>query len=71
MASLNALDCITSATGISIDYILYGKGEKNRLKIKDTLHDMIEKGDKEELQMYYKCITTIKSYATKKEKDNW
>ena len=55
MASLNALDCITSATGISIDYILYGKGEKNRQKIKDTLHDMIEKA----IKRNYKCITNV------------
>lgn len=71
LVSLNALDCISSATGINVDYILYGKGENNKLKIKNTLHDMIEKADKEELQMYYKCITTIKNYVTKKEKNNW
>lgn len=69
MISLNSLDCISSATGISVDYILYGKGENNRLQIKQTLHDMIDKGDKEELKMYYKCITTIKSYVTKKGKN--
>lgn len=65
MASLNALDCISSATGISIDYILYGKGENSKLKIKNTLHDMIDRSDKEEAKMYYKCITTIKSYVAK------
>ncbi|MCI8470484.1 MAG: hypothetical protein HFJ35_03180 [Clostridia bacterium] len=69
MISLSSLDCIITATGISVDYILYGKGNNNRLKIKDTLYDMIDKGDKEELQMYYKCITTIKSYVTKREKN--
>lgn len=31
LISLNSLDCISSATGISIDYILYGKGENNKL----------------------------------------
>lgn len=65
---INAFDCISSATGISIDYILYGKGENNKLKMKETLYNMIDKGDKEELQVYYKCINTIKSYVIKKEK---
>lgn len=33
------------------------------------LETLIENADKEELKMYYKCITTIKSYVNKKEKN--
>lgn len=66
LISLPTLDNIASATGVSTDYILYGKGENNKLKIKEILDTIIENADKEELKMYYKCITTIKSYVNKK-----
>lgn len=66
LISLSSLDMIASATGINIDYILYGKGEKNKLQIRENIHDIIDKSDKEELKMYYKFICTIKSYVNKK-----
>lgn len=69
LLSLPTLDKIASSTGIDTDFILYGKGENNKLKIKETLETLIDRADKEELKMYYKCITTIKSYVTKKEKN--
>lgn len=69
LLSLNALDSIVFATGIDTDYILYGKGENSRLQIRENLIDIIDKSDKEELKMYYKCITTIKSYVNMKEKE--
>jgi len=68
LISLPTLDNIASSTGVSTDYILYGKGENNKLKIKGILDTLIENADKEELKMYYKCITTIKSYVNKKWK---
>lgn len=69
LVSLPTLDKIISATGIDTDFILYGKGENSKLKIKETLETLIDRADKEELKMYYKCITTIKSYVVKKEKN--
>ena len=72
LISLSSLDMIASATGIDTDYILYGKGENNKLQISENLHSFIDRSDKEELKMYYKCICTIKSYMSKKVKDsNW
>ena len=72
LISLSSLDMIASATGIDTDYILYGKGENNKLQISENLHNFIDRSDKEELKMYYKCICTIKSYMSKKVKDsNW
>lgn len=65
LLSLNSLNSIVSATGIDADYILYGKGENSKLQIRETLHDIIDKT--EELKMYYKCITTIKSYISNRE----
>lgn len=70
LLSLNSLDNIVSAIGMDADFILYGKGENNKLQIRETLHSIIDTTDKEELKMYYKCITTIKSYISKKENNN-
>ena len=69
LISLPSLDKIVSSTGVDTDYILYGKGENNKLKIKEALDTFIDRADKEELKMYYKCITTIKSYVNKKEQN--
>ena len=66
LLSLPNLDKISNATGIDTDYILYGKGGNTKLKIRETLDNIFNKADKEELKMYYKCITTIKSYVAKK-----
>lgn len=67
LVGLNSLDNIVSSTGTDVDYILYGKGENSKLQIRETLHDIIDRSDKEELKMYYKCITTIRSYITTKK----
>lgn len=69
LLSLSTLSKITEATGVDSDYILFGKGENNKLKIKETLETLIDRADKDELKMYYKCITTIKSYVNKKGKN--
>ena len=69
LISLPTLDNIASSTGVSTDYILYGKGENNKLRIKEILDTLIENADKEDLKMYYKCITTIKSEKLKVS--NW
>ncbi len=69
LISLKALDCISSATSVDVDYILYGKDEDNKLHIKETLINIIDKSNKEELKMYYKCIKSIKEYMNKKYKD--
>lgn len=67
LLSLPTLSKITTATGVDTDYILYGKGNNNKLKMKEVLDNFIDRVDKDELKMYYKCITTIKSYVDKKE----
>ncbi len=68
LLSLPTLDKIVIATGIDTDYILYGKGKNNRLKVKENLYNIVDRADTEELHMYYKCLTTIKSYMNKKMK---
>lgn len=69
LVSLPSLDKIAVATGVSTDYILYGKGENGKLSIKQALNTIIDTADKEDLKMYYKCIVTIKNYVIKKQKN--
>ena len=66
LISLSSLDMIASAIGVDVDYILYGKGENNKLQITENMHNIIDKSDKEELKMYYKCLCTIRNYVNKK-----
>lgn len=68
--SLPTLDKIAIATGTDTDYILYGKGKNNKLKVVENLYSMIDRADSDELQMYFKCLTTIKSYVNKNNKKN-
>ncbi len=63
--SLQVLDKISISTGIDTDFILYGKKEKTNLKIKDNLIEIIERADKEEVKVYYKCVMAIKNYKDK------
>lgn len=65
LIGLTSLDNIITATGVDTDFILYGKGENDKLKIKQNLISFIDKVDKDELQMHYKCITTIRTYLKK------
>lgn len=70
LISLLALDKIVSATGINVDFILYGKDEKNNSKPKENLINFIKKADNEEIKMYYKCVSSIKSYVIKTQNNN-
>lgn len=64
--SIQRLDTILSVTGASADYILYGKGEKNNYQAKDALINLINNADKDEIEMYYKRLTSIKAFMNKK-----
>lgn len=68
LASLYTLDKIAFSTGVGMDYLLYGKGENNKLQIRENLYSIIDNSDKEELKMYYKCICNIRCYINKKIK---
>ena len=68
LIGLNSLDKISAATGIGTDYILYGKGKNSKLQVRDNLYNIIDKSDKEELKMYYTCISSMKNYINKKIK---
>lgn len=69
LISLTTLDKIATSVGIATDHILYGTNTNTNLKARDTLNVLINRATKDELEMYYKCLTTIKSYVSKKEID--
>lgn len=68
LLQLTTLDKIAVATGADTNYILYGKGENDKLTTKKSLQTIIDTADKEELKMYYKCIATIRGYVNNNNK---
>lgn len=66
--SLPILNKITSTTGVDVNYILYGKGQNNKLQVAKYLHYIIDTSSVEELQMYYKCACAIRNWDNNKAK---
>lgn len=66
--SLPTLDKIATATGTDTDYLLYGKKDNGKLKVVENLYTLIDRANVDELQMYFKCLTSIKYYTDKKKK---
>lgn len=62
LISINTLDKICSNAGIKTDYILYGKSENKHLNIRKTIDNYLDKSTKDELKMYFKFISAIKSF---------
>ena len=67
LISLRSLDKISIATGVSIDYYLYGKGSNKNLDVRKNIDIYLNHSSKEELKMYFKFISTIKSFIYKKK----
>lgn len=68
MISLNALDKIIVATGTDTDYLLYGKNDIDENKMKKIINNFLNRADKEELKVYFKCLSSIKEYTDIKNK---
>ena len=64
---LSNLYKILYATGADANYILLGKGDYSNFQVEKNLTNIIKTTNKEELEMYYKCITTMRSYMIKKD----
>ena len=62
LISIKTLDKITSCTGVTTDYILYGNCENSNLTIRKNIDNYLDKSTKEELRMYFKFISAIKSF---------
>lgn len=67
LMNMKTLDKIVSATGIDADFIMYGKSDSKKLQVNKNLHYIIDRSNKDELNMYYKCIVSMKSYINKIE----
>lgn len=65
LVSISTLDKICSSSGVTTDYILYGKCKNNHLSIRRTIDNYLDKSTKEELNMYFRFISTIKSFIGK------
>lgn len=63
LPSLTALDKIASNCGEDLDYILYGKKENNN--IRRNIDIFLDRCNQDELNMYFKCISSIKGYICK------
>ena len=63
LPSLIALDKIASNCGEDLDYILYGKKESN--SIRRNIDIFLDRCSPAELNMYFKCISSIKGYICK------
>ena len=62
MISIVTLNKICTASGANPNYILYGECENKNLKIRKTIDNFLDNSNKQELKMYFKFISTIKSY---------
>lgn len=65
LPSIDALNKICSNAGVKSDYILYGQNDNHILSIRKSLDEFLDKSSKEELRMYFKCISSMKSYINK------
>ena len=66
LITLSALDKIVTATGIDTEFILYGPDKNLKPQVRKHLHTLIDRGNVEELKMYYKCVCTVRNYLNKK-----
>ncbi len=60
--SIKTLNKICTATGTTADYILYGNNEVQNLTIRKTIDNFLDNSSKKELKIYFKFISTLKSY---------
>ncbi len=67
LISIKGLNKISSATGVTTDYILYGDSETKILSIRNIIDNFLDKSSKDELKMYFKFINTIKGFLISKK----
>ena len=62
LINLESLNKICSSSGTNPNYILYGKSESNNLNIRKTIDNFLDDSTKQELKVYFKFISTFKSF---------
>ena len=68
MISINLLDTLCSVTGADSDYILYGKSLNKTLSTRRSIDNLLNNSSKEELQVFYRMLSILKSqYVLKTE----
>lgn len=65
LISLKALDKIVRATGESMDFILYGKDTNKNLQVRKNIDMFLNHSSKDELKMYYECMSSVKKFFYK------
>ena len=67
--SINSLNKICLKAGVKADYILYGVSENKHLSIRKTIDNFLDKSSNEDLKMYFKFISMIRSFVNTKTKE--
>lgn len=62
------LDKICSITGVSSNYILYGKESSKTFNIRDSIENLLDKCSKDELAVFFKFLSMIKAKFMLKNK---
>lgn len=62
------LDKICSITGVSSDYILYGKESSKTFNIRDAIDNLLNKCSKDELSVIFKFLSLLKAKFMLKNK---
>lgn len=60
--SIRTLNKICSASGINADYLLYGNNENKSSKVRSNIDYYLDNSSKEELNIYFKLISSFKDY---------
>lgn len=60
--SIRTLNKICSATGINADYLLYGNNSNKNSKVRSNIDYYLDRASKEELNAYFKIISTFKDF---------
>ena len=60
--SIRTLNKICSSTGINADYLLYGNNSIKKSKVRSNIDYYLDSATKEELNAYFKLISTFKDF---------
>lgn len=66
LITVKVLNKICTTSGIKAEYILYGSDEVVALNIEKRIEKILHNSSKEELEMYFKIISSIKAFNKNK-----
>ena len=62
--SIRTLNKICSSSGINADYLLYGNNSIKNSKVRSNIDFYLDNATKEELNVYFKLISSFKDYQS-------